>query len=146
MWNLQKRNLVIFNSSEDEFASIGPKLHHRPFADQLEAKGLISEFVADQHEIDVYLRMHPRLADISNSSVTELHRLATPNFHMVKPESPCSSYILIDHCDAVLTFGSRTGIEATYWGKPSILIGSAAYESFDVAHRVTEIQDLPKQF
>lgn len=141
-WNPEKRNIVIFNSSEDEFASIGPEYHHRPFADQLEALRFIRECVANKPEIDIYLRVHPRLQSISNNSVSDLYRLTSPNFHVIKPESTCSSYTLIDHCDAVLTFGSRTGIEATFWGKPSILIGTATYESFDVAHQVTEKQDL----
>ena len=141
-WNPHKRNIVIFNSSEDEFASIGPEYHHRPFADQLEALRFIRDWAADKHDIDIYLRMHPRLQEISSTSVTELYRLNSPNFYVIRPESPTSSYTLIDHCDAVLTFGSRAGIEATFWGKPSILVGTAVYESFDVAHRVTDKQDL----
>lgn len=140
-WNPHKRNIVIFNSSEDEFASIGPQFHHRPFVDQLEALKFIREWAADKHDIDIYLRIHPRLQEISNTSVTELYRLNSPNFYVIRPESSTSSYTLIDHCDAVLTFGSRAGIEATF-GKPSILIGTAVYESFDVAHRVTDKQDL----
>ena len=142
MWNPHKRNIVIFNSSEDEFASIGPEFHHRPFADQLEALRFISEWVADKHDIDIYLRMHPRLQKIANSSVTDLYQLDSQNFYVIRPESPSSTYTLIDHCDAVLTFGSTTGIEATFWGKPSILIGTAMYESFDVVHQVTNKQDL----
>lgn len=141
-WNPHKRNIVIFNSSEDEFAGIGPEFHHRPFADQLEALRFISEWVADKHDIDIYLRMHPRLQKIANSSVTDLYQLNSPNFYVIRPESPSSTYTLIDHCDAVLTFGSTTGIEATFWGKPSILIGTAMYESFDVVHQVTNKQDL----
>jgi len=141
-WNPHKRNIVIFNSSEDEFASIGPEFHHRPFADQLEALRFISKWVADKHDIDIYLRMHPRLQKITNSSVTDLYQLDSPNFYVIKPESPSSTYTLIDHCDAVLTFGSTTGIEATFWGKPSILIGTAMYEPFDVVHQVTNKQDL----
>jgi capsule polysaccharide export protein KpsC/LpsZ len=61
---------------------------------------------------------------------------------VIRPDSPSNTYTLIDHCDAVLTFGSTTGIEATFWGKPSILIGTAMYESFDVVHQVTNKQDL----
>jgi capsule polysaccharide export protein KpsC/LpsZ len=141
-WNPHKRNIVIFNSSEDEFASIGPEFHHRPFADQLEALRFISKWVADKHDIDIYLRMHPRLQKIANSSVTDLYQLNSQNFYVIRPDSPSNTYTLIDHCDAVLTFGSTTGIEATFWGKPSILIGTAMYESFDVVHQVTNKQDL----
>lgn len=141
-WNKNKRNIIIFNSSEDEFASIGPDFNHDPFADQIEALRFIRKFVLDRHEIDIYLRIHPRLQSITNMSVSELYDLASPNFHVIRPESTCSSYTLIDHCDAVLTFGSRTGIEATFWGKPSILIGTATYESFEVAHQVTNKRDL----
>jgi hypothetical protein len=141
-WNPNKRNIVIFNSTEDEFASIGPEFHHHPFTDQLEALEFIREWAADKHDIDIYLRMHPRLEKISNNSVTDLYKLDFSNFHIIRPESPCSTYSLIDHCDAVLTFGSRAGIEATFWGKPSILIGSAIYESFDVVHRVASKKEL----
>jgi hypothetical protein len=141
-WNSNKRNIVIFNSSEDEFASIGPEFHHHPFTDQLEALQFIRKWAADKHDIEIYLRMHPRLEKISNNSVEDLYKLVSSNFHIIRPESTCSTYSLIDHCDAVLTFGSRAGIEATFWGKPSILIGSAIYESFDVVHRVADKQEL----
>ena len=98
----------------------------------------IKDWVADKHDIDIYLRIHPRLQEIINASVTELYRLDSQNFYVIRPESPSSTYTLIDQCDAVLTFGSRAGIEATFWGKPSILVGTAVYESFDVIQYLTK--------
>jgi len=81
MCNPQMRNLVIFNSLQDEFASIEPEFRHRPFADQLEAIRFIGGFVADQHEIDVTCECIPGLVIVPTLSLLNctgwLHQTST---------------------------------------------------------------------
>jgi hypothetical protein len=51
----------------------------------------------------------------------------------------------MEHCATVVTFGSTMGAEATFWSKPSILLGRAAYEGLGVAHEprtYEEFEDL----
>lgn len=141
-WDTSKRNIVMFNSSEDEFASIGDEYHSHPFKNQLEALRFLKEQVRGSTAIDIYLRIHPNLENIDIFSIQELYSLVSSNFHVIEPSSPISTYKLIDECDAVFTFGSTVGIEATYWGKPSVLIGSAFYEAFNVVYQVSSKVDL----
>jgi hypothetical protein len=37
-------------------------------------------------------------------------------------------------CDKIITFGSTIGVEAAYWGKPSILLGRAHYEDLNCCY------------
>ena len=141
-WDASKRNIVVFNSSEDELASIGDEFHCHPFKNQLEALRFLKEQFQGSKKIDIYLRIHPNLENVDNLSIQNLDSLASSNFHVIKPSSPVSTYKLIDECDAVLTFGSTAGIEATYWGKPSILIGSSFYETFHAAYQISTKTEL----
>jgi hypothetical protein len=52
--------------------------------------------------------------------------------HVIPAESPVHSYSLVDASDVVITYGSTVGIEASYAGKVSILMGRAVYEDLDV--------------
>ncbi|MEJ7645275.1 MAG: hypothetical protein WKF87_11815 [Chryseolinea sp.] len=127
-WNPEVRNIVIFNSSEDEFAAIGDTFKINLFDNQLEGIKFISSQISDQSNVKVYVRMHPNLRNVTNTSVTDIYQLASESLKIIAPESEVSSYQLIDSADAVITFGSTVGIEASYWGKPSILIGDAFYK------------------
>lgn len=127
-WNPSKRNIIIFNSSEDEFAAIGDEFNNALFKNQLDGIQFITAALSNQTDIDIYLRIHPNLTDVNNASVQELYNIHTPNFHIIAPQSTISTYTLIDECNAVVTFGSTTGVEATYWNKPSILVGNTFYK------------------
>ena len=41
----------------------------------------------------------------------------------------------MNNCEKIITFGSSTGIESTYWGKISILLGKSFYYNLDVAYK-----------
>jgi hypothetical protein len=141
-WDTTKRNIIIFNSSEDEFASIGEDFHCKPFENQLDAIKFIKQELNTDSSINIYLRMHPNLKDVDNISVSQLYSLSSNNFFVIEPDSPISTYKLIDACDLVVTFGSTTGAEATYWRKPSLLIGSTFYQSLNIAHQVSTKEEL----
>ena len=49
------------------------------------------------------------------------------NLTIIQPDSPISSYALMDACEKSISFGSTMGIEATYWKRPSILYGKSYY-------------------
>jgi hypothetical protein len=61
---------------------------------------------------------------------------------VIPPESIVSSYALMDACEKVITFGSTTGVEASYWGKPSILVGRAYYEMTGACYHVRDKEEL----
>ncbi len=125
----QTINIAIFNSSEDEMASI--QGWENPFyKDQGEGTYKIVNDLKGINNIKIFLRVHPNLTDINNSQTKFIREILSrfPNLEIIAPNSPVSSYALIDSCDITITFGSTIGIEALYRNKPSILMGRALYE------------------
>jgi hypothetical protein len=126
-WDPLKKNIIIFNSSEDEFASIGEEWANPVYKTQLEGLRKIIKDLNDIPGVHVYLRVHPNLKKVNNADKDELYRLKGKNFTLIPAESPISTYDLLKVATKVVTFGSTLGIEAVYWGKPSVLVGKSYY-------------------
>ena len=127
--NPQNINIAIFNSSEDEMASI--QGWENPFYDnQNDGIHQIVNAFQDINGIKFFLRVHPNLTKVYNSQTKFLNEILSKisNLEIIAPESPISTYALLDACDAAITFGSTIGIEAVYRKKTSILMGRALYE------------------
>lgn len=87
---------------------------------------------------DCRVRWHPQLATCGQYEREEILRIISLTGDKAThypPDSNISSYALLDESAAVLTFGSTIGIEANYYGKPSILVGRAIYEDLDSCYR-----------
>ncbi len=126
--NPKKINIAIMNSSEDEFASIGGEWEKlKIFPNQYE--GIIYLLENAPKNIHFYLRIHPNLKNITYGYHRKLWSLESKysNITVIRGDSDISTYSLIDAVDKVISFGSTTGIEAAYWGKPSILMGPSFY-------------------
>ena len=128
-FDLHNINIAIFNSSEDEAISI-PEWQSSLYKNQNDG---IYKIVNEFDKIDklkFYLRVHPNLKGVNNSQTKFIRDNLSqlPNLEIIQPDSPVSTYSLIDNSDVVITFGSTVGIEAVYRGKPSILMGRALYE------------------
>ena len=134
-WNSAKKNLVIFNSSEDEFAAVGDEYQNPLYTDQLEGlKKIIHSLRDHQDTIHIYLRTHPNLQTVDNADIRALLKLHAKHFTLITPDAPINTYALVRHADIVITFGSTVGIEAVYWGKPSILAGKSAYRNLGATY------------
>ena len=137
-----KRNFAIFNSSQDEIEALGDDfMTGRIFDTQYEAIAFMLEH-ADA-DIHFYLRIHPNLKGVMHKDHMDLYNLRKyANITVIPPESTVSSYALMDACEKVITFGSTTGVEACYWGKPSILVGRAYYEMTGACYHVHDKEEL----
>jgi len=151
-WNEHKHNIVIFNSSEDEFASIGKSYDSKLlFSAQLDGLKTIFEAFKDYPEIVFYLRVHPNLMYVNylyHYIMYEFEKLY-PNVTVIPADSPISTYSLIDAANKVIVFGSTTGAESVFWGKPTILLGNAAYKYLDICYtptNIAEVKDLILNF
>ena len=51
------------------------------------------------------------------------------NVTVIPPDADIDSYALLKGVDNVVSFGSSVGIEASFWGKPSILLGPCFYRN-----------------
>jgi len=142
-----KKLVVIFNSSDDEFAAVGDEYKNPFFTDQSEGiTWLVHLFGKELTDFELVVRMHPNLLGIQYAYAQDLYALEGlyPNVHIIKPESKVDSYALLDVAYKVITFGSSIGVESTYWGKPVMLLAKAYYSMSDVAH-VPASRDAIKQ-
>lgn len=141
-YDASKRNIAIFNSSPDEFAAIGGEWDKDLLFDsQYEAIKYIVE--NSPKEFHYYLRIHPNLAGVNHRAHMELYQLEKyDNITVIGPYDKISTYTLMEKCEKTLTFGSTMGVEACYWGKPSIMIGHAFYEKLNVCYLPKSKEDL----
>jgi len=122
-----KRNIAIFNSSDDELESVDSEWKNTFFANQEEALKKILTGNLDPN-IHFYLRVHPNLRFMNNSQIQRISQLKSPHLTVISPHSVIDTYELVKQCEKVLTFGSTVGIESAYQNKPSIMLGRRHYE------------------
>ena len=125
--NEGKRRIVYFSSSDDEFAAISDVTVQSEFGPQLEAAKRVIDLCAQIDDVELICRIHPNIAMKSAVQRARWHRLKGPNMTLIRAETKVDSYALLDSADVVITYGSAIGIEAAFWGKPSILLGPSAY-------------------
>ena len=138
-----ERNVVIFNSSDDEVAALGGEWEeNKLFQSQYDAITFLLSNTSN--EIHYYLRIHPNLANVRHSIVPEFYKLKErySNITIIDPSSPISTYALMDIAEKVIVFGSTMGVESCYWGKPVILIGHSFYVHLDIAYHPTTVQEI----
>ena len=134
-WDPKKKNIIIFNSSEDEFASVGPEWKNPVYSDQITGIRAILEDLQFEKDICIYLRIHPNLKDVTDEYTRALYNLNCENLTILKPDSAISSYELLFNASTVVTFGSTMGIEAVYWGIPSISVGVSMYSDLHATYQ-----------
>ena len=136
-WDSRKRNMVIFNSSEDEFLALGNDYDTFALFDDQETgiHYLLKEFATNTN-VHFYLRIHPNLAALPYGYHVRLLGLERrySNVTVIPGDSAISTYSLIDSAEKVIAFTSTVGAEACYWGKPVILLAGTGYYYLDVAY------------
>lgn len=131
-WDSTKHNVAIFNSSEDEYTALGGEYDKTLYVNQTEAMHRLCESLKGDPNVVLWLRIHPNLSNVHWSFAEKLLLLEErySNVRVIPGDSKVSTYDLLDACDKAVSFGSTMGIEAVYWGKPSILLGRCVYERF----------------
>jgi hypothetical protein len=140
-WNMEDENIVIFNSSEDEFVAIGEEWSTELYNTQLSILSLLANDTR-LNPVKLWLRMHPNMAQMAGSYLEKYDILKGSAIQLIPPESTVSTYALMMSGSKILTFGSTIGIEATYWGKVSILYGKSFYMNLDVTHNPADYENL----
>lgn len=144
IFNLDKTNIIIFNTSSDEFSSLGKDFnwHHRVFLDHYKNIDNVLKYFEERDTHHFYLRIHPNLI----TKKEELERLVKFKSYscctVIEPSSEIDTYTLMEKANAVLSFCSTTGVEATYWGTTSILAGHAMFEELGVVYRPDDFIEL----
>jgi hypothetical protein len=142
-WDVAKRNIVIFSTSLDEFGSVGEDFVGPLYRDPLTGlHKIIASLTPHQERLHLYLRIHPNLAGVHNPYEDQIRDLRAPFLTVIQPEGRTSSYPLMQAATTVLTFGSTTGIEAAYWGKPSVLAGMNYYRNLGSTYNPASHEEL----
>ncbi len=141
-WDPAAENIVCFNSSEDEFVSIGPTWAHDYFPSQVETlRELAARLQSLRPQAVIWVRLHPRLKSFPEQAVP-FESLAGTGIQVIPAASPVSSYALLRHCHKVLAFGSTMGVEAAFWGKHSILLWPSLYDQLGSVTKVDTMEAL----
>ena len=147
-FNPGKRNIAIFNGTIDEYAGIERAKNKIYKPDETAGICRILESFETDSSFIFYLRVHPHMKELpsSTSQLVDIQALSSrySNVCVIWPEENIDTYALIDACEKILTFGSTVGIEATYWGKPSILADYAKFENFNYAYLPETHEELVK--
>ena len=143
-WDASRKNIIIFGSSNDEFIAVSPEYEERIYPSQTDALSRLSRDLADDENIHLYFRVHPRQKGIKDDYLEELERLSREraNVTMIPADSPISSYALLDGAAMAIAFHSTMAIEATYWGKPSVIISASIYKPMGASYTPTSHEEV----
>jgi hypothetical protein len=110
------------------------QLHYKAnaFNDMLEWINYSIEYFKNRKDLQIVIRIHPaevRGAIPSRQPFVEEIKKAHPdladNIIIIPPESSMSTYTLCEHSNAVIIYGTKTGVETTAMGIPVIVAGEA---------------------
>jgi hypothetical protein len=110
------------------------QLHYpsNAFHDMLEWLTVTIRYFAGRPNLQLLIRVHP--AEVRGSIpsrqplLEEIHRIfptLPPNIFIVSPQSQVSTYVAMSACNAVIIYGTKTGVELSAIGIPIIVAGEA---------------------
>lgn len=110
------------------------QLHYRAnaFPSMLDWALQTIRYFAQRPELQLLIRIHP--AEIRGTLPSRQPLLAElkrafptfpPNVFVIPPESHVSTYAAMAHCNAVIIYGTKTGVELSSLGIPTIVAGEA---------------------
>lgn len=143
-WDGSRKNIVIFGSSNDEFIAVSPEYEERVYPSQPDALSRLSRDLADDADVHLYFRVHPRQKGIKDNYLAELEQISRDrsNVTIIPADSPISSYALLDGTTMAIAFHSTMSIEATYWGKPSMIISASIYKPMGASYTPTTHEEV----
>ena len=140
--NLPPGFVTFFSSSDDEFEAISEKAARGPFGNQRETVETLRS-VCRRLGLPLVIRLHPNLATIHPKEAAYWLALADGrDVIVVPPDSATDTYALLERSSAVVSYGTTVGMEATFWQKPSILLGPAVYRGSGVCYEPATPQEL----
>lgn len=134
--------VTYFSSSGDEIAELD-----LDWADFFNGQEEAVKAVADAcaaHGYRFVVRTHPHKRFKPADDVAAWHaavQQANPDVHLDE-HSVVDSYTLMEQSNVVVTYGSTTGVEAAFAGRPVIVMGPSAYDELGCAQRVRDKKQL----
>jgi hypothetical protein len=118
------------------------------FSNMLEWLFETIRYFAGRPDLQLLIRVHP--AEVRGTVpsrqmvVEEIARAIgplPPNVFVVPPEHPISTYSLMEACDSVVIYGTKTGIELASMGIPVIVAGEAWVRGKDITQDPASRED-----
>lgn len=138
-----ERLIVFFSSSGDEIAELDLDWR-RYFGSQEAALQALADVCARNPDVALVVRTHPHMRlkpeDDRQRWIAAVERIGV-DLH-IGPDSPADSYALMRAADRVITYGSTTGIESAYRGRPTAVMGPSAYQLLGCVTPVTSVDEL----
>lgn len=106
------------------------------------------EYFAGRPELQLVIRIHP--AEVRGTLPSRQPLLAEirkrwptlpDNVKVIEPESQISTYAVMDQCDSVIIYGTKTGVELTSVGIPVIVAGEAWIRNKNVTRDASSVED-----
>ena len=145
-WTPGKIHVLYFSSNDDEFAAVSDTVAPGHWGTQFQALSSIIHGCEGIDQVELFVRLHPWLTTKSWAERDRWHKLCGKNVITIPESDDIDSYGQLDSADVVVTYGSTIGIEATYWGKPSILMGPAQYAGMGVCIEPQSVAELSSLF
>lgn len=132
-----KKIIAIYPTTEDEYKFIGQEWDGYVPESQVDEIDELASSLKDEDYLLV-VKMHPNQANSAEGTLKKYQILAEKheNLQVIPPLSKVDTYALMNISEIVVTFASTIGVEATYAGKKSILIGDTTWSNMDAAHKV----------
>ena len=140
-----RRNIAIFGSSESEMLAIEGLMDGVEFPSQLK---VYIDFLSSAYErcpeVFFYLRLHPNSKTEKNIWWEKPELKNLPKLKIIEPDSEVSSYALLAACEKAVGLSTTLCLEATYWGKPSIVLGPTYYSGIDAVYEPSNLEEACK--
>ncbi len=147
--NLKAQRVTFFNSSNDEFMSLGAEWNDSDWNSQWDALEQVAKYFLGQG-CSLTLRMHPNGANKSRrersreSVALDTFRKKVPTVTVYKPQDKINSYSLIRQSDLIVVWNSTIGLESSYMGKPVVCLNASEWDLSVTNFRVRNAADLKK--
>ena len=138
------RWIVFFTSSEDEYVAVGDKYVNHAFPAQIDAIRAVGRAVQELPGHRLCVRVHPNIVSKSEEQIAFWRSLSIPGGLVVGAEEDFDTYAILERAQVACSYGSTVGIEATYWGKPSLLTARSIYDRLGGAFEAGSIDDIRK--
>jgi len=90
------------------------------------------QYFSERQDLQLVVRVHPAEVKGAHPSrqpvISEIRKafpFLPPNVFIIPPESEISTYAMMEHCDSVIIYGTKTGVELASMGIPVIVAGEA---------------------
>lgn len=141
--NTSKKIISYFTSSDDEISSLHPSIiTSKLFPNQKNAVDAIITWVSIQTKYIFVIRVHPHLEKKCTFDRNYWNNLSGKNVFIIPSFSSIDSYHLLNISDKVISYGSTIGIEATFYGKPSISLKYNNYSNHDAVYEPDSYEQL----